>query len=183
MRSSPDTVNKMRSRPSPAVPSEPVTIERLGPDANLEPILEIERASFSSPWTLEMFRWELRNSDVSATWVLSVADGTVAAFCCAWVVLDELHINNVAVRPGFRQRGFARLLLKHVMDEAVGKGAVKATLEVRRSNTSALRLYDRLGFAVRGLRPNYYSNPVEDALILWRSLEPGAHLETPPGLW
>jgi len=163
--------------------SEPVAIERLAPDADLSPILEIERASFSSPWTLEMFQWELRNSDVSATWVLKVPDGTVAAFCCAWVVLDELHINNVAVRPGFRHRGFARLLLGHVMDEAVGKGAAKATLEVRRSNISALRLYDGLGFAVRGVRRDYYSNPVEDALILWRSLAPGAHLETPPGLW
>ena len=165
------------------MPSDPVVIERLGPDADLQPVLEIERASFNTPWTLEMFRWELRNSDVSATWVLKVADGMVAAFCCAWVVLDELHINNVAVRPRFRRQGFARLLLSHVINEAVGRGAARATLEVRRSNVSALRLYDRLGFTVRGLRPNYYSNPVEDALILWRSLEGGAHLETPPGLW
>jgi ribosomal-protein-alanine N-acetyltransferase len=165
------------------MPGEPTTIERLAPDADLGPILEIERASFSNPWTLEMFRWELRNSEVSTTWVLKVADGTVAAFCCAWVVLDELHINNIAVRPEFRRRGFARLLLGHVVDEAVGRGAAKATLEVRRSNASALRLYDRLGFTVRGVRPDYYSNPVEDALILWRSLLPGAHLETLGGLW
>jgi ribosomal-protein-alanine N-acetyltransferase len=158
---------------------EPVVIERLGPDSDLEPIVEIERASFSTPWTLEMFRWELRNTDVSNTWVVRTAEGTVAAFCCVWVVLDELHINNVAVRPAFRRRRFAQLLLQHVMDEAVSRGATRATLEVRRSNIAALRLYDRLGFAVRGVRPNYYTNPVEDALILWRSMVPVAQKGSP----
>ncbi len=147
-----------------------LTIERLGPEADLDAIVEIERASFSTPWTADMFRWELRNTDVSATYVLRTADRAIAAFCCAWRVLDELHINNVAVRPDVRRRGFASMLIEHVMAEAVGQGATKATLEVRRSNLGALRLYDRLGFAVSGVRPNYYSNPVEDALILWRSM-------------
>ncbi len=149
---------------------ETLTIERLDPEANLDAIVEIERASFSSPWTADMFRWELRNTDVSATYVLKTADGTTAAFCCVWTVLDELHINNVAVRPDLRRRGFAALLLKRVMAAAERQGAGKATLEVRRSNVAALRLYDRLGFTVSGVRPNYYSNPVEDALILWRSM-------------
>ncbi len=153
------------------MPDDRVVIERLGPDADLLPILEIEQASFSTPWTLEMFRWELRNTDLAATWVLKAEGDVVAAFCCTWMVLDELHINNIAVRPDHRRRGFARLLLEHVIEEAVGRGAALATLEVRRSNVAALRLYDGLGFAVRGVRPNYYSNPVEDALILWRSLD------------
>jgi len=153
---------------------DPVTIERLDPEANLDPIVEIERASFSTPWTADMFRWELRNAEVSATYVLRTADRAVAAFCCVWTVLDELHINNVAVRPGLRRRGFASVLLERVMEQAVSQGATKATLEVRRSNVAALRLYDRLGFTVSGVRPNYYSNPVEDALILWRSIRPVA---------
>ena len=104
--------------------------------------------------------------------VLKAAGGAIAAFCCVWVVLDELHINNVAVRPEFRRRGFARMLLEHVMDEATRRGATRATLEVRRSNVGALRLYERLGFSVAGVRPNYYTNPVEDALILWRCAPP-----------
>ncbi len=151
-----------------------LTIERLDPDADLDAIVEIERASFSTPWTADMFRWELRNTDVSATYVLRTANRTIAAFCCIWTVLDELHINNVAVRPDFRRRGFAATLLEHVMEEAVRQGAAKATLEVRRSNIAALRLYDRLGFTVSGVRPNYYANPVEDALILWRSMRRAA---------
>ncbi len=155
-------------------------IERLDADADLAPIVEIERASFSTPWTAEMFRWELRNSDVSATYVVKMPDGLVAAFCCVWVVLDELHINNVAVRPEFRRQGLARALLAHVTREAVQQGATRATLEVRRSNTAALRLYDRLGFALGGVRRNYYANPVEDALILWRSIAPVAGEQTSP---
>ncbi len=147
-----------------------LTIERLEPEANLDAIVEIERASFSTPWTTDMFRWELRNSDVSATYVLKTAGGTIAAFCCVWTVLDELHINNVAVRPEFRRRGFAVALLEHVIAEAVGRGATRATLEVRRSNVAAQQLYDRLGFTPRGIRPNYYANPVEDALILWKTI-------------
>jgi [ribosomal protein S18]-alanine N-acetyltransferase len=150
--------------------TDAVTIERLDPEADLDAIVEIERASFSTPWTAEMFRWELRNTDVSATYVLRTPDRTIAAFCCVWTVLDELHINNVAVRPGLRRRGFAATLLERVIEEATRQGAAKATLEVRRSNIAALRLYDRLGFTVSGVRPNYYSNPVEDALILWRSM-------------
>ncbi len=157
-----------------------LTIERLDPEANLDAVVEIERASFSTPWTADMFRWELRNSDVSATYVLRLADRTVAAFCCVWTVLDELHINNVAVRPELRRRGFAAMLLEHVMAEAVRQGAAKATLEVRRSNIAALRLYDRLGFTVSGVRPNYYSNPVEDALILWRSMRRAANQPSEP---
>ncbi len=147
-----------------------LTVERLDPEANLDAIVEIERASFSTPWTADMFRWELRNTDVSATYVLRTAGRSIAAFCCVWTVLDELHINNIAVRPELRRRGFARILLEHVMEEAVRQGAAKATLEVRRSNVAALKLYDRLGFSVSGVRPNYYSNPVEDALILWRAM-------------
>jgi ribosomal-protein-alanine N-acetyltransferase len=149
---------------------DPIFVERLDPGADLGAIVEIERASFSTPWTADMFRWELRNSDVSATYVLRTADGIVAAFCCVWVILDELHINNVAVRPEFRRRRFASALLEHVMDEAVRQGARRATLEVRRSNVAALRLYECLGFSVGGVRLNYYANPVEDGLILWRSI-------------
>ncbi len=152
-------------------------VERLGPDADLAPIVDIERASFSTPWTADMFRWELRNGDVSATYVMKSGD-LVVAFCCVWVVLDELHINNIAVRPEFRRQGVAGALLAHVTAEAVGKGATRATLEVRRSNVAALRLYDRLGFAVAGVRPNYYTNPVEDALILWRSIAPDTGAQT-----
>jgi ribosomal-protein-alanine N-acetyltransferase len=154
-------------------------IERLGPDADLAPILEIERASFSHPWTPDMFRWELRNWDVAGMWVLRTPDRRVVAFCCVSQVLDELHINNVAVAPDVRRQGFARRLLEHVIERALAEGVTRATLEVRRSNAGALKLYERLGFKLGGVRPAYYANPVEDALILWRFWDDSAAV--PPG--
>jgi ribosomal-protein-alanine N-acetyltransferase len=83
-------------------------------------------------------------------------------------VVDEIHINNVAIRPALRGKGIGTQLMQRVFEEARRLGARRATLEVRASNDGARRLYERLGFYVAGRRPNYYSQPVEDALILWR---------------
>jgi len=83
-------------------------------------------------------------------------------------VFDEIHINNIALRPQYRDLGYGTALLQHVLAQARNLGARRATLEVRAGNTGARRLYERLGFYVAGTRRNYYTNPVEDALILWR---------------
>ena len=85
-----------------------------------------------------------------------------------WMVADELHINSLAVDEKWRRRGIARRLLQHVFHESVAAGARSATLEVRQSNTAGRALYERLGFAVEGVRREYYQHPREDALILWR---------------
>jgi ribosomal-protein-alanine N-acetyltransferase len=82
-------------------------------------------------------------------------------------VVDEIHINNLAVLPALRGRGVGTELLRHVLAEARRLGARRATLEVRASNVGAQRLYERLGFVPAGTRSAYYSNPVEDAVILW----------------
>ncbi len=134
---------------------------------DLDEVLAIERASFSNPWSRDMFLWELQNAGVSYGYVLREPAGKVAAFCTVWIVQDELHINNVAVDPAQRGRGVGHALLRFVVRFAAGLGARRATLEVRRSNAAALKLYERLGFQVVGARRNYYSSPVEDALILW----------------
>jgi ribosomal-protein-alanine N-acetyltransferase len=136
--------------------------------ADVDEVLGIEEASFTNPWTRPMFERELLDSGVSHLYVLRMGDGRVAAFCTDWIVVDELHINNLAVRPDRRGLGVGRVLLESVFGRAVALGARRATLEVRRSNAAALRLYDRLGFAVAGIRKDYYDHPVEDALILWR---------------
>jgi ribosomal-protein-alanine N-acetyltransferase len=144
------------------------TIERLSTSDDLDEIVEIERASFSNPWTREMFEWEVHNSGVSHLYVLRSPAHRVAAFCAFWLVLDEIHINNLAVRPDSRRQGTGRMLLEQVLREGVRLGARRATLEVRRSNAAALRLYQGAGFTIAGTRRRYYSNPVEDALVLWR---------------
>jgi len=83
-------------------------------------------------------------------------------------VLDELHINNLAVMPAHRRAGVATALLSGVLGDGARLGAKRATLEVRHSNVAAQRLYERFGFTVAGVRRKYYTNPVEDALVLWK---------------
>jgi ribosomal-protein-alanine N-acetyltransferase len=91
----------------------------------------------------------------------------VAGFCAFWLVVDEVHINNVAMLPRYRDRGIGTAMLRHVLAESKRLGARRATLEVRRSNERARQLYERLGFYVATVRPSYYSSPVEDGLVLW----------------
>lgn len=131
-------------------------------------VLAIEEASFTSPWTREMYLSELENRSVSYCFLAGYDDGPAIGFCSFWRVLDELHINNLAVLPDFRHRGVGAELLAFVLREGAALGARRATLEVRRSNTPALMLYDRFGFTVAGIRRDYYTNPQEDALILWK---------------
>ncbi len=143
-------------------------IDRLDGESDLEGVLAVEAESFTNPWTREMYAWELQNRTVCHVYVVRTEDCPVAGFCAFWLVFDEIHINNVAIRPRFRGQGLGTALMRHVLAEALRLGARRATLEVRASNADALRLYERLGFYVAASRRHYYSHPVEDALILWR---------------
>jgi [ribosomal protein S18]-alanine N-acetyltransferase len=134
----------------------------------IDEVLAIEEVSFTNPWTREMYLSELRNTGVSFCFLARDETGRSAGFCSFWRVLDELHINNLAVRPDARRCGVASALLTFVLEEGVRLGAQRATLEVRRSNDAARCLYERFGFTVAGLRRAYYTRPVEDALVLWR---------------
>ena len=142
-------------------------IESFDGEDDLTGVLEVEDESFTNPWTREMYEWELRNRTVCHIVVVRTPDCRVAGFCAFWVVFDEIHINNVAMRPRFRGQGMGTALMHHVLETAPSLGAQRATLEVRSSNVGAIKLYERLGFRVAGTRRNYYTNPQEDALILW----------------
>ena len=143
-------------------------IERTRSEKDLDDILAIEQASFSNPWTRQMYVRELQNPDVSFLYVLRMPGDGIGAFCSFWLVLDEVHVNNLAVRPDLQGKGLGTMLLTHVLRAGADRGAERATLEVRRSNAPARRLYERLGFEVAATRLNYYVSPSEDALILWR---------------
>ena len=135
---------------------------------DLDAVLAIEAASFTNPWTREMYLSELENKGISHCY-LAREDGEPAGFCSFWRVVDELHINNLAVRGPYRRRGIGSALLTHVLNEGVRLGAHSATLEVRRSNEVARQMYEQLGFVASGVRRAYYTNPIEDALVMWRA--------------
>lgn len=142
-------------------------IERVRHEAELQPVLELQTTSFSNPWSADALKWELEHSPVSRLYVLKDVAGQAAGFCACWHLVDELHINSLAVAPALRRQGLGSELMRGVLAKAREEGAVRATLEVRRSNEAARALYERLGFAVEAIRPDYYTNPREDALILW----------------
>jgi len=147
-----------------------MTFERLrDPNAgdDIDAIAALEADSFTNPWPREQLVWELTNSDVTRVFMLRDERGVIVAFCLCWVIFDELHINTLAVAPDCRRRGIGTLLMRQVLAETWKEGARKATLEVRASNQAALLLYERLGFQTRATRRGYYTNPDEDALILW----------------
>jgi ribosomal-protein-alanine N-acetyltransferase len=143
-------------------------IQRVTSPGDLADVAALEAACFTNPWTREMLEREVRESDVARVYVLRSEDGTVAAFCACWIVVDELHINTLAVDPARRRAGLGSTLMRQVLDEAALEGAQRATLEVRASNEPARRLYAALGFVETGVRPGYYSQPDEDAIVLWR---------------
>lgn len=144
-----------------------ILIERTTRGEDLDAVAALEASTFTNPWTREMLARELRDSGVARLYVLRLPGTAVAAFCTCWLILDELHINTIAVSAGHRRQGLATKLMHHIMADAAHEGARRTLLEVRRSNLAARRLYETLGFAEAGTRRDYYTHPAEDALILW----------------
>jgi ribosomal-protein-alanine N-acetyltransferase len=167
-----------RARAERAPVEVDVTVSRLSPGDDLAAIAELQRRSFTNPWGADSIQWELANTDVARLYVASAPDGAVVAYCACWLIFDELHINSLAVDERVRRRGVARQLLREVFRDAIRAGARSATLEVRRSNEAARRLYLSLGFVVDAVRRDYYQLPREDALILWHR-----QLAAPGSLW
>ena len=145
-----------------------VRITLVGSHDDIQDIVELEAVSFTNPWPREMLARELAESTVARLYAARTAEGRLVGFCLCWLIVDELHINTIAVAPAARRRGLARRLVRRVLADAAAAGARRATLEVRRSNTAAIALYQQLGFSVCAVRPRYYTKPDEDALILWR---------------
>ena len=134
--------------------------------ADLPEVMELERESFSSPWTEEFFLDEL-GLDYSHIFLARDESGGLAGFICFWVIFGEIHILNIAVRKSLRRRGVGRFLALDALRYAREKGAGSATLEVRERNSAAIGLYESLGFVRAGLRKGYYDSPPDNAVIMW----------------
>jgi ribosomal-protein-alanine N-acetyltransferase len=132
---------------------------------DLEAVHAIERASFDSPWPPDAYRSELETNRLAQYLVVRAGDD-IAAYGGMWLMVDEAHVITFAVHPSWRRQRIAERLLLSMLDLAADAGAREATLEVRLSNLPARRLYEKFGFRPVGLRPRYYSDNNEDALIM-----------------
>lgn len=144
--------------------------------ADLDEVLEIERASFFTPWSKELFKQELSLPQARSFVAVDSMDG-ILGYLCFWIVADEVHILNLAVHPEYRRRGIATLLLEYSIDYSGKEGAREITLEVRRSNYKAIGLYRNFQFRPQGIRRGYYSDTGEDAVIMSRKVGEGGTTE------
>jgi [ribosomal protein S18]-alanine N-acetyltransferase len=136
---------------------------------------EIDMLSFSLPWPERSFHFELTGNPVSRGWVAEV-DGRIAAMLVLWFIVDEAHIATIAVHPDYRRRGIGEQILVFALRAARKEGAERAFLEVRAGNAAAQAMYKKYGFEVAGVRPRYYKDNNEDALLM--NLENFDRLET-----
>lgn len=134
----------------------------------LDKVIAIEKASFSTPWTKNAFNYELQFNDCAHYIVVNYKNISLAGYAGMWVILDEAHITNLAVHKEYRGCGLGMALMYEMIRRSILLGAERMTLEVRPSNCHALSLYKRLGFNEKGIRKKYYTDNQEDAIIMWK---------------
>lgn len=161
----------MVARPPLRILIEPMTV------ADLPAVHRIERASFSVPWPDDAYRSEIESNRLASYLVIRAGDELVA-YGGIWLMVDEAHITTFAVDPAWRRQRVGETLLLALLDVAVARRAREATLEVRLSNVPARRLYEKYGFRPVGLRPRYYSDNGEDALIMTTEPLAGASMRS-----
>lgn len=128
-------------------------------------VIAIDQISFSLPWPLSSFRYELTENLASRCWVAEL-DGRVAAMLVGWFIVDEIHIATIATHPDFRQQGIGEKLLSFALQSAKSEGAVSSFLEVRESNIAALMMYHKFGYIESGRREGYYKDNGEAAILM-----------------
>jgi ribosomal-protein-alanine N-acetyltransferase len=136
-----------------------------------EGIYVIERQSFAEPWSISSIAHEITYKH-SVCLVAINENEKIIGHVSMRHIINEGHINNIAVLAEERKRGVGSLLLKALIGEAVKREIIGLTLEVRVSNNAAIKLYEKYGFTIEGYRKNYYSSPSEDAAIMWKKLSP-----------
>jgi ribosomal-protein-alanine N-acetyltransferase len=128
--------------------------------------MEVERSCFTAPWSENTFYREITENPY-ALYLVAMAGEEVAGYAGSWLVLDESHVTNIAVAPNWRRKGIAKRLMEHLMQTSLHQGANRITLEVRRTNEGAQKLYEDFGFHMSGVRKGYYTDNNEDGLIMW----------------
>ena len=132
-----------------------------------EGVARVERESFPTPWSREDF-WREASNDF-ACYIVALDDMEIIGFAGCWISFEEAQVTNIALTSAQRGRGLGKVLMAKLMRAAAERGAERMTLEVRPSNTPALRLYEWLGFAAIGVRKKYYQDNDEDAILMWHT--------------
>ena len=132
---------------------------------DIEQVLQIEKDSFSMPWTRRSFEEVVHNPQ--DLYLVVDKDSEIIGYCGLWAVLEEGQITNVAIKKEYRHQGIGRLMMEALLAEGKNRGLTQFTLEVRESNLPARALYRSLGFTEIGVRPGFYDKPKESAVIMW----------------
>ncbi len=140
--------------------------------ADLDEVMAIERASFAYPWSSRFFHQEFEVE--CARSIIAEMNGKIAGYVLYWFLPETVDIHNLAVSGEYRRRGVGRTLLQKVIVEALKQSSARVTLEVRKSNLAAQKLYESAGFVATGIRKGYYSDDGEDALTMSLELLPSA---------
>ncbi|GAM16184.1 ribosomal protein S18-alanine N-acetyltransferase [Mesobacillus selenatarsenatis] len=136
---------------------------------DLDQVMEVEVNSFTIPWSREAFFNELTKNQFAQYLIVEV-DQKVVGYCGVWIIIDEAHITNIALLPEYRGMKLGEALMAKVMELAREIGALRVTLEVRVSNERAQNLYRKFGFEEGAIRKQYYTDNMEDALVMWVNL-------------
>jgi ribosomal-protein-alanine N-acetyltransferase len=150
-------------------PAGALAFRRAGAD-DVERVLEIEGEGFLHPWSRDLIERELGHAWSQVLLAEDGQGGPVVGYIVFWVVHDEVHVLNVATALAARRRGIGRALMEAAEEEGRRRGCRLSTLEVRRSNAPALALYRVIGYRQVGVRPNYYAEEREDAIVMVKSL-------------
>ena len=135
-------------------------------EEDIEDILEIEEEAFTTPWSEEAFKSEIKNN--LAHYLVVEIDGRIVGYGGVWLIIDEAHITNIAVLQEYKGKGIGNKILMGLIKYSTKLGIKNMTLEVRESNFVARRFYEKHGFVSYGIRPKYYIDDNEDAIIMWR---------------
>lgn len=136
---------------------------------DLDEVMDVEVNSFTIPWSREAFFNELTKNQFAQYLIVEV-DQRVVGYCGVWIIIDEAHITNIALLPEYRGMKLGEALMAKVMELAREMGAMRVTLEVRVSNERAQNLYRKFGFEEGAIRKQYYTDNMEDALVMWVNL-------------
>ena len=141
---------------------------RIAKEQEIEEIARLEQEIFPDPWSLTALRdtWNQKQAQILGGWL----DGQMAGYVIVYFAADESEIARIAVDEKFRRQGVAGALLDEMERVLAGKGIARLMLDVRKSNAAALRFYLSRGFKEDGVRKNFYTNPIEDAILMSRGL-------------